>query len=148
MNGTRLFLYYIWNAFLGFFKYIFACSLLVLGSMVLLTGRFPPPVTDLYKSVTRFQSSMDIGKNMAQFAKAQEERRSLMEELEREEAISDGRAPASTTTGKPGRPAGEPAFDPYERIKVLEYEVAYLKSKLARAEWEVNNLKTRQAPPK
>lgn len=137
----RLLAYHIWNTLLTGFRYLLVSGAMALVGMSLVTGKFPPPVKEFYKNVSQVQSSMDFGKNMANIANAQKQKQLLLSQLEQENQ-------QFRTQATPQARTAAEAFDPYERIKVLEYEVAYLKLKLASARSEANMLKKRQAKRK
>jgi len=107
----------------------------MLAGLCLMTGKFPPQLGEIYKSFSEFQSSMDLSKNMTKIAKSQEAKKEIMKELEQIEQIQN--APL-------GNQPSVIVVDPQAKIRALEYEVAYLKSKLARAQWEAQNAQNAQ----
>lgn len=112
-------------------RYFFVCGVIMLATMSLVTGKFPPPVVDVYSTLKQVQENLDMGKATSQFAKAKKEQSQILTDLENMDRDVDGRKVAGTVN--------LPATD-QEKIKALEYEVAVLKAKLARSQWE-----TRQA---
>jgi hypothetical protein len=142
-------------------RYFLVCGLITLATMSITTGKFPPPVKDIYKSMGQLQStysSVNLAESTANIAKARETQKQVFAMLDN---VDSGNAPppnlhqiqdtdpvANESGKRETASAGVNTVTDKERIKALEYEVAYLKAKLARAEWETRQAIARQAPPK
>jgi hypothetical protein len=115
-------------------RYVGVCAIMMLISLSLATGKFPPPIKEVYKSFSSVRSSMNIAETTENFAKAQEQQRQILAAIEDKPSrpTQNGQVNVNLVTDK-------------ERIQSLEYEVAMLKSKLARAQQETRQLEIRQA---
>jgi hypothetical protein len=129
-------------------KYLGICALLMLGLLSFATGKFPPPITEVYENLRSFQSIMNIGKATRSLASAKEQQNQILSALEDQNlpmpepgAQTAEQAPQQDV--KPG--LGINVVSDKERIKALEYEVALLKAKLARAESEASKVQVQQA---
>ena len=130
-------------------RYLGVCAILVFGLMSLATGKFPPPVKDVYQSLQAFQSSINIGKATRGLASAQAQQKQILAALEDNGTPmpESGAQVEDQTQPKDANVVGMGvnAVSDKERIKALEYEVALLKAKLARAESETYQLQVKQA---
>lgn len=123
-------------------RYFLASATVMLGTISVMTGQFPPPVFEVYKSVKEIKSSLNLAQSAASLAAAKIERDKVLKEINSEQrSIASTEVDLSNGTQTKG-------IDSEQRIKSLEYEVALLKSKLYRAEWEAEQFKEQAAAAK
>ncbi len=141
-----------WDILWFCIRYLAACVLGTLGIMSLASGKFPPPVKEIYQNISNIQQAVNLSETTAKIAKARGEQRQIMDFLDNvddEGAKRPSVKPAAAVAGAESRTVvdenGQQVASDKERIKALEYEVAYLKAKLARAEWEIRQAQSRQA---
>lgn len=120
-------------------KYGLASVVVMLLTLSVSTGHFPPPVLDIYKSVKAVNRDLDLGGSMSVMAKAQTDREKILSEIDQvqQEPLNGVSLPA---------PVPNRLQEAEKKIQALEYEVARLKSRLRRAESEANQLRE-QVPP-
>ncbi|MEZ0393328.1 MAG: hypothetical protein ACAH59_14005, partial [Pseudobdellovibrionaceae bacterium] len=97
--------------------------------MSFMTGKFPPPVKDVYQSLSKIQKSMDLVKATNNIVAHKKKNEAVLKEIEddRSQLPVDGQLSDELMPMDSHQLA-------LARIKALEYEVALLKSKLYRAE--------------
>lgn len=114
-------------------RYILASVTVMFATVSLMTGQFPPPVFEVAKSIQEIRSAVDLSHAAASISAARAER-------ERQLAgIGAGDRDLASTNDGEANIAQSSSQD--EKIKSLEYEIALLKSKLYRAEWEAEHFK-------
>jgi hypothetical protein len=118
------------------FRYVLVSLTVMLVTLSVVTKQFPPPVMSVYHSLKNANSMLDLGGSTSIISKAKMDREKLMKEIEEDQK----------TTGNGNAPQGQAVVVPEaeQKIKSLEYEVALLKSKLYRAEWEAQQLRTQR----
>lgn len=126
-------------------RYIGVCALMILGTLSLATGKFPPPIKEVYQSFAAVRSSMNFGQATQSMALAQQQQKEMLAALDdpNGDFSKVTRHPQATADADPNG-MGVNAVSDKEKIKALEYEVALLKAKLARAEREAYQLQARQ----
>jgi len=113
------------------------CVLVMCSVVSLATGKFPPPIKEVYQNIRGAQASLNIANSTAQFARAKEDQQKVLDALDQASDVSADQRSVARDFNR---------VSPQEKIKELEYEVALLKAKLARAQWEVRQLQSQQQP--
>jgi hypothetical protein len=118
------------KSLLKMLKFLSVSVAMMLLSMSLISGKFPPPVKEYYTILKGIQSGTDMGKSINAIVEARNQQNKLLENLN-EESAAIKKVINNGDTG-----AGLNKVELEKKIKALEYEVAYYKSKFARSEWE------------
>jgi hypothetical protein len=108
-----------WNGI----RYLAFSAAMLFAVLSLTTGQFPPPVIEIYKSLSQNKDSMDLSKNLQNIQQSKIDHEKLLNEINNSDAPAVDRSPASAAP-----------VDVNETVKSLEYEVAYLKAKVSRLE--------------
>ena len=117
-------------------RYLLVCGLAMYVMIALATGKFPPPVFELYKNLQSMHSAMDLVQATSKIAMAHNQQKQIMADID-SGARSDNFQASATL----------PPDAQLQKIKALEYEVAVLKAKLARAQWETRQAQQQQQHP-
>ncbi len=114
-------------------RYFLVCLVVMFITMCLATGKFPPPIKEVYHSLRNLQEQVKIMESTSNLAKAQQQQRQILDMIDEKP-----NATGAVVTMRP------PGVTDQQRIQALEFEVASLKSKLARSQWETKQLKSCQ----
>ncbi len=138
--------------FWGIFRYLLVSLIIMVLALSVATNQFPPPIFKIVKQIREAMVLVDMSQANMALLKAQEEKMKVLREIERDSPLRDfSAAPEielpqllkSKNLNEPPVPSFSEQAD--RKIKSLEYEVAYLKAKLSRAESEVQELRNQIA---
>lgn len=120
------------NILLICFRYVAVTAIIALITMSFLAGKFPPPVKEMYSKFRALQSSVKIEDVTFGLKQIQNQKQTYLQQIESEELNQV--SPESVQSGNIN-------LKPEDKIKALEYEVAYLKARLQASEWQNEQLK-------
>lgn len=129
------------KGFLSFLKFAGGSVILMIITVSLISGKFPPPLKDYYYSMRQMQAGeADFGSSMKIIADARKQQEALLNQIESE---NTGKSGSSDPRGSRGYGLSIVELD--KKVKALEYEVSYYKAKFARSEWEKKQLEHQMA---
>lgn len=119
------------------FRHLAVSVFIMLLTLSVSTGKFPPPIGETFRALKGLHGVVNMGEAATRIAEARKSQEKALDEIDHEGKPSSDRSPASVEAEVPGKAA--------DKIKSLEYEVALLKSKLNRAQWEAQEAKAKLA---
>jgi hypothetical protein len=137
---------HIVNTLLVSIKYTLVSMALMFISICFVTGNFPPPLIQIWKIAKQMQGQLNLGNSTVQLLQGRQETARLLQQIEEidKQAFQGSSGYHVAAQGQDDDSAQlNPPAETSEKIKALEYEVAYLKAKLARTEWEMREIKMR-----
>lgn len=119
------------------FKNISISCMLMLVVLSVMSGKFPPPVFEIYKSLSAVQKDLNVGTNLKGIVERKKENESLLRDIENTESYTTAsRSPQSVDEGS--------KVNQQATIQALEYEVARLKMQMATLEEAAQSCSKRQ----
>lgn len=142
---------FLFKAIFKFVLYVGSSFFLMLVVSSLLSGKFPPPFKEYYQQTKNFGKDFssntkkegalpDLSSSLKAISESRKQQAALLQDLNQEQASAAEKSIQSS--GEANNIAAIAA----KRIKELEYEVAFYKAKLARSEWERNQLLKSRSP--
>jgi hypothetical protein len=119
------------------FRHLAVSVFVMLLTLSVSTGKFPPPIGETFRALKGLHRVVNMGESATRIAEARKSQEKALDEIDKEGRTSSDRSPASVEAESSGKAV--------DKIKSLEYEVALLKSKLNRAQWEAQEAKAKLA---